>query len=71
MNRMEQPPVAQSDVSVVALRKGDEGYVFLWDDANRDAVLRQIGRWAATPDLSFSWNDAALCAQKVRQVVTG
>ncbi len=55
------------DLNVLALVKGDERYVFLFDDANRSETLRALGRFASNPELSFSWYDAAVLSQKVRQ----
>ena len=57
----------QSTVRVLALVKGNERYVFLYDDASRDEVLRTLGRFASNPDLSFTWYDAATLSQKVRE----
>ena len=56
-----------TEINVLALVKGNERYVFLFDDDNRTETLRQIGRYAANPDLSFSWYDAAVMSQKIRQ----
>lgn len=56
-----------TEINVLALVKGDERYVFLFDDENRTETLRQIGRYAADPDLSFTWYDAAVMSQKIRQ----
>jgi len=56
-----------SDINVLALVKGEERYVFLFDDAHRADVLRVLGRYASNPDLSFTWYDAAVMSQKVRQ----
>lgn len=56
------------DINVLALVKGEERYVFLFDDNNRSEVLRTLGRYASNPELSFSWYDAAVLSQKVRQV---
>jgi len=56
-----------TEINVLALVKGNERYVFLFDDENRTETLRQIGRYAANPDLSFSWYDAAVMSQKIRQ----
>ena len=56
-----------TEINVLALVKGDERYVFLFDDANRTEALRQIGRFAANPELSFTWYDAAVMSQKIRQ----
>ncbi len=57
------------EINVLALVKGEERYVFLFDDDNRVETLRQIGRYAANPDLSFTWYDAAVMSQKIRQTV--
>lgn len=55
------------DINVLALVKGGERYVFLYDDASRAETLRVLGRYASNPDLSFSWYDAAVLSQKIRQ----
>ena len=55
------------DINVLALVKGSERYVFLYDDQNRAETLRTLGRYASNPDLSFTWYDAAVLSQKVRQ----
>lgn len=55
------------DINVLALVKGEERYVFLFDDRNRAEVLRTLGRYASNPDLSFTWYDAAVLSQKIRQ----
>ena len=54
------------DINVLALVKGEERYIFLFDDANRSETLRTLGRYASNPDLSFSWYDAAVLSQKIR-----
>lgn len=55
------------DINVLALVKGSERYVFLYDDASRAETLRVLGRFASNPDLSFTWYDAAVLSQKIRQ----
>ena len=55
------------EINVLALVKGTERYVFLYDDANRAEALRTLGRYASNPDLSFTWYDAAVLSQKIRQ----
>ena len=55
------------DINVLALVKGEERYVFLYDDGNRAQTLRMLGRYASNPDLSFTWYDAAVLSQKIRQ----
>jgi len=59
--------MAARDINVIALVKGEERYVFLYDDDSREQALHAIGRHAANPELSFSWYDAAVLAQKIRQ----
>lgn len=55
------------DINVLALVKGQERYIFLYDDKNRSQALRVLGRYASNPELSFSWYDAAVLSQKIRR----
>lgn len=59
--------MASQDINVLALVKGAERYVFLYDDASRAETLRVLGRYASNPELSFTWYDAAVLSQKIRQ----
>lgn len=61
--------MTQQDINVMALVKGEERYIFLYDDGNRAETLRILGRYASNPELSFTWYDAAVLSQKVRQMV--
>ncbi len=54
------------DINVLALVKGAERYVFLYDDSSRAETLRILGRYASNPELSFTWYDAAVLSQKIR-----
>ena len=56
------------NISVLALVKGEEKYIFLFNDRNRKKTLRQLGRYASNPELSFTWYDAAVMSQKVRKL---
>jgi len=56
------------DINVLALVKGEERYVFLYDDASRAETLRILGRFASNPELSFTWYDAAILSQKIRRL---
>ena len=58
----------QQGINVLALLKGEERYVFLYDDRSTDQVLQTLGRYAADPELSFTWYDAAVLSQRVRQL---
>ncbi len=55
------------DINVLALVKGGEKYIFLYDDSQRTRTLRVLGRFASNPELSFSWYDAAILSQKIRR----
>lgn len=55
------------DINVLALVKGEERYIFLYDDSNRSKALRTLGRFASHSELSFSWYDAAVLSQKIRR----
>ena len=55
------------DINVLALVKGEERYVFLYDDSSRAEALRTLGRYASNAELSFTWYDAAVLSQRIRQ----
>lgn len=55
------------DINVLALVKGTERYIFLYNDDKSLEILQTFGRFAADPDLSFMWYDAAVLSQKVRE----
>jgi hypothetical protein len=56
------------DINVVALVKGEERYIFLFNDEKKSETLRTLGRYASDSKLSFSWYDAAVLSQKVRNI---
>ena len=56
------------DINVVALVKGEERYIFLFNDGQKSEKLRTLGRYASDTKLSFSWYDAAVLSQKVRGI---
>ena len=57
------------EINVLALVKGKERFIFLFDDQNRDETLRQLARFAADPELDFTWYDAAMLSRKIRDAV--
>src|SRR5215475_2119468 len=63
----EGATIVNQDINVLALVKGAERYVFLYDDSSRAETLRVLGRYASNPELSFTWYDAAVLSQKIRQ----
>src|SRR5262245_2730204 len=61
-----ETPVSE-DINVLALVKGEERYIFLYDDGHKSDALKTLGRFASNPELSFSWYDAAVLSQRIRQ----
>ncbi|MCU0707085.1 MAG: hypothetical protein MUF23_02225 [Pirellula sp.] len=57
------------EVNVVALVRGEEQYIFVFDPSRRTELLRLLGRYAADPKLSFNWFDAAVLSQKIREMM--
>lgn len=55
-------------INVLALVKDGERYIFLYDDHSTPQVLQTLGRYAADPELNFSWYDAAVLSQRVRRL---
>lgn len=58
----------ERNVNVIALVKDGERYVFLYDDQSTPQLLQTLGRYAADPELNFTWYDAAVLSQKVRRL---
>jgi hypothetical protein len=59
--------LVSQDVNVLALVKGDERFIFLYTDNNKSETLRTLGRFASDPNLNFTWYDAAVLSQQLRQ----
>lgn len=59
------------ELSVLALIKGNERYVYVFDDASRERLLDVIRDQAADPAVSLSWFDAAALTDRARQPVAG
>ena len=57
-----------SGLNVVCVCRGNERYVWMYDDDRVTECYRSIGRFASNPDLAFSWYDAALATQRMRQL---
>lgn len=56
---------------VIFLRKGAERFAVFYEgnELGRARALRQLGKWAANPELSLSWFDAAFLSRKVQASV--
>ena len=55
------------EFNVLALIKGGERYVFVYDDASRQPLIDAFRDLAADPQLSFTWFDAAVLTEKARE----
>jgi hypothetical protein len=58
------------DLNVLALFKGSERFVFVFDDASRDELLATIRNAAADPNVTLNWFDAAVLTERARQQAT-
>lgn len=54
-------------LNVLALVKGAERYVYVYDDDSRQRLLEAFREHAADPSLSLTWFDAAVLGQKARE----
>jgi hypothetical protein len=55
------------EFNVLALIKGDERYIFVYDDASRQPLIDAFRDQAADPRVSFTWFDAAVLTDKARE----
>jgi hypothetical protein len=46
-----------------------ERYVFLWSEENTADVLCKVGQFAAHPELSLTWREAAKICTAIRKQV--
>jgi hypothetical protein len=55
------------ELSVLALIRGKERFVYVYDDDSREELIEAIRAQAADPAVSLSWYDAAVLAERARQ----
>jgi hypothetical protein len=55
------------DLNVLALFKGDERFIFVYDDASRTEVVAAIRDTAADAGTAFNWFDAAVLTERAEQ----
>jgi hypothetical protein len=56
-----------NDLNVLALFKGDERFIYVFDDESRDAVRDAIRDAAADPAVAINWSDAAVLIERAAQ----
>jgi len=54
------------ELNVLALFKGDERFIFVYDDGSRDALIDDLRHKAADPTVALNWFDAAVLTGRVR-----
>jgi hypothetical protein len=59
--------VVAREFNVIALIKGDERYVYVYDDDSRAALVEALNEQAADQRLSLNWFDAAVLTQKAQE----
>ena len=52
------------EYNVLALVKGQEWFIYVYDDESRPALDAQFAAQASDPSLGFSWFDAAVMGRK-------
>jgi hypothetical protein len=55
------------EFNVLALIKGSERYIFVYDDDSRQPLIDAFRDQAADPGLSFTWFDATVLTEKARE----
>jgi hypothetical protein len=68
--RPEGGVAVNREFNVLALLKGEEIYLYVYDDASRAALGDTFRAQAADPALGFSWFDAAVMARKADEQAT-
>ena len=56
----------RQDLCVLAMTRGADRYVVIYDDQHHGEVVETFGRWASHPELNFTWYDAACLAHRLK-----
>ncbi len=54
------------ELNVLALIKGIERFIFVYDDDSKSVLIDDIRDKAADPSVSLNWFDAAVLTERVR-----
>ena len=57
------------DLNVLALIKGEERFIYVYDDESGSPLIDAFRDQAANPQLSFTWFDAAVMTEKAREQI--
>ena len=55
------------EFNVLALVKGAERFVFVYDDSSRDCLVAEVRELAGNPDSNITWFDALVLTKKARE----
>lgn len=64
MNRVFPTPM-----NVVTLLKGEQRFVFLFDNVSLTEAIQMAKRYAADPEFLFNWYDASVVIRIMRSLV--
>ena len=56
-----------NELNVLALIKGQERFIFVYDDASRQSLIDTFRDLAADPNFSLTWFDALVLTRKARE----
>lgn len=59
------------ELNVLALYKGAERFIFVYDDDSRDTLIDEFRHRAADPAVALNWFDAAVLTERVRNQEAG
>ncbi|HJZ57578.1 MAG TPA: hypothetical protein VKE74_21595 [Gemmataceae bacterium] len=54
------------ELNVLALFKGEERFVYVYDDDSRETLIDELRHQAADPAVTLNWFDAAVLTERVR-----
>ena len=54
------------ELNVLALIKGDERFIFVYDDESKESLIDDIRHSAADPAVALNWFDATVLTERVR-----
>jgi hypothetical protein len=57
----------RQELNVLALFKGDQRHIYVYDDDSRQLLIDAFRDQAANPSLAFTWFDAAVMTEKARE----
>jgi hypothetical protein len=58
------------EVNVLALLKGQERYIYVYDDQSHPNLLQTVRDHAADPELSLTWFDVTVLTKKAHEQIT-